>query len=147
MLKCYLVNSRRVKVKVRLHALTDVFKLPTDVHGSGGCQLPRGLCFLGFVCVCILHVPLKSAKGWRPFFQRALKASRSSQCAQFMGWKQNLGLKNFRQSGLQHPCLLPQTSPSITSPCTVAAKAPGVNPACWTHYFMHPNHQENSHTL
>lgn len=50
-LKCYLVNSRRVKVKVRIRVLMDIFKLSTDVYVASCCQLLYVLCFLLFVCM------------------------------------------------------------------------------------------------
>lgn len=85
-LKCYLVNSRRVKVKVRLHALMDIFKLPTDAHSSAACQLPRGLCFLGFVCVHSARA-FKKCKGMEPSFSKgsggAQKFLAAASCAWF----------------------------------------------------------------
>lgn len=85
-LKCYLVNSRRVKVKVRLHVLMDVFKLPTDAHTSGDCQLLRGLCFLGFVSVHSARA-FKKCKGMKPSFSKGSEGVQkflvAALCAQF----------------------------------------------------------------
>lgn len=135
-LKCYLVNSRRVKAKVCICVLTDIFKLSTDLYIDAvlaSWSVGFALRYL-FGCMC-------SCKEMMSRFSAGTGGTQSSQrltCARISdsGNKTEIGIKKIRTA---------QASWFLFSTTLQCSGAVGAGNAPWTQRFAHPNHQQNVH--
>lgn len=95
-LKCYLVNRRRVKAKVCICVLTDIFKLSTDLY----IDTVLASCSVGFALCCLFGC-MHSSKETKSRFSAGTGGTQSSQrltCAQISdsGNKSEICIKKFR---------------------------------------------------
>lgn len=109
-LKCYLVNRRRVKAKVCICVLTDIFKLSTDLY----IDTVLASCSVGFALCCLFGC-MHSSKETKSRFSAGTGGTQSSQrltCAQISdsGNKSEICIKKIQTAQASWFCFPPYCS-------------------------------------